>query len=280
MARNEKITPCLWHNGTAEEASHLYCAAFAHAKITARSPFVVEINVSGQNLVLLNGGPKYQPNPSISFYYICETEKEFDMTWHALVKEGKVLMPLDEYPWSKKYGWVDDKFGVSWQVALGKIDDVGQKITPCLMFTGQQCGRAGQALEFYSTIFRNSRTDGILHNSNNNKLVQHAQFSLLGQKFMVMDSDEKHDFTFSEGVSLTVHCATQEEIDYYWGKLTESGEESMCGWLKDKFGVSWQIIPTVLDTIMKDPAKAGKAAQAFMSMRKREIEQIIQATLV
>jgi predicted 3-demethylubiquinone-9 3-methyltransferase (glyoxalase superfamily) len=148
------------------------------------------------------------------------------------------------------------------------------------MFTGQQCGRAGQALEFYSTIFRNSRTDGILHNSNNNKLVQHAQFSLLGQKFMVMDSDEKHDFTFSEGVSLTVHCATQEEIDYYWGKLTESGEESMCGWLKDKFGVSWQIIPTVLDTIMKDPAKAGKAAQAFMSMRKLEIEQIIQATLV
>ena len=82
---------------------------------------------------------------------------------------------------------------------------------------------------------------------------------------MFMDS-KSHNLTFSEGVSLTIHCETQEEIDYYWGMLTESGEESMCGWLKDKFGVSWQVIPTILSKIMSDPNKAGKAAQAFMQM--------------
>ncbi|HYG49787.1 MAG TPA: VOC family protein, partial [Flavobacteriales bacterium] len=84
---------------------------------------------------------------------------------------------------------------------------------------------------------------------------------------------------FSEGVSLTIHCETQDEIDYYWNQFTEDGEESMCGWLKDKFGVSWQVVPVVLDNIMKDPAKAGKAAEAFMTMRKLDIEQIVQATL-
>jgi len=280
MSRKEKITPCLWYNGGAEEAADLYCSVFADAKVTAKSPIVIGINVAGQSITLLDGGPMYQPNSSISFFYICETEKELERIWNAFTKEGSVLMALDQYPWSKKYGWVTDKFGVSWQLSLGKIEEVGQKITPCLMFTGKQCGRAEEALHFYSSLFKNSKTDGVLHNEKNKKLVQHAQFALLGQKFMVMDSDEQHKFNFSEGVSLTIHCETQDEIDFYWNKLTESGQESMCGWLKDKFGVSWQIVPTVLDNIMRDPDKAGKAAKAFMAMRKLDIEQIVQATLV
>jgi predicted 3-demethylubiquinone-9 3-methyltransferase (glyoxalase superfamily) len=279
MNTKEKITPCLWFNGNAEEAADLYVSIFADAKITARSPFVVELQVAGQHITLLDGGPKYQPNPSISFYYICASEKELMAIWEGLTREGKVLMPLDKYPWGEKYGWVHDKYGVSWQVALGKIEDVGQKITPCLMFTGPQCGRAEEALNFYSAVFKNSKTDGILHDPQNTNLVQHAQFALLGQKFMVMDSAENHAFTFSEGISLTIHCETQDEIDYYWEQLTEEGEESMCGWLKDKFGVSWQVIPVILGGIMKDPVKAGKAAEAFMMMRKLDIEQIVSATL-
>jgi predicted 3-demethylubiquinone-9 3-methyltransferase (glyoxalase superfamily) len=279
MSRKEKITPCLWYNGNAPEAAELYCSVFADAKITARSPIVTAISVCGQSITLLDGGPKYQPNPSISFFYICETEEELQRIWSAFTKEGKILMALDKYPWSEKYGWVSDKFGVSWQIALGKIDDVGQKITPALLFTGKQYGRAEEALEFYSAVFKISQTDGILYDPKNKNIVQHAQFTLLGQKFMVMDGPDDHKFNFSEGVSLTIHCETQEEIDHYWNAFTEGGEESMCGWLKDKFGVSWQIVPTVLDKIMSDPAKAGKAAKAFMSMRKLDIEQIVQATL-
>jgi predicted 3-demethylubiquinone-9 3-methyltransferase (glyoxalase superfamily) len=277
--KKEKITPCLWYNGTAEEAASLYCSVFSDAKITARSPFVVALNLSGQSVTLLDGGPMYRPNPSISFFYICETEKELQAAWNAFTKEGTIMMALDTYPWSKKYGWVTDKFGVSWQLSLGGFEDVGQKLTPCLMYAGKQCGRAEEALEFYSKVFKISKTDGILYEQNK-KLVQHAQFSLLGQKFMVMDSAEPHDFNFSEGVSLTIHCERQDEIDYYWNTFTEGGQESMCGWLKDKFGVSWQVIPTVLDSIMKDPQKAGKAAKAFMAMRKLDIEQIVQASLV
>lgn len=279
MKGKEKITPCLWFDGGAEEASTLYCSMFADAKVVARSPFVVELDIAGQHLTLLEGGPIYKPNASISLYIHTESEKEVDLVWKTLTKEGTVVMPLDKYPWSAKYGWVNDKFGVSWQVGLGKMSDVGQKITPCLMFTGKQCGRAEEALNFYAEVFKHAKTDGILYKQDNKKLVEHAQFALMGQKFMVMDSPEKHDFTFTEGVSLTIHCDTQEEIDYYWSRLTESGAESMCGWLRDRFGVSWQVIPTILSEIMKDPVKAGKAAKAFMAMRKLEIEQIVQASM-
>ena len=280
----ENITPCLWYNGQAQEAAALYCSVFTDAKITAQSPIVTAINVSGHSITLLDGGPMYKPNPSISFFYICEKEDELNKIWNAFSKEGTVLMSLDKYPWSEKYGWVNDKFGISWQIALGKISDVGQKITPCLMFTGKQYGRADEAIAHYSSIFKNVKVDGILRYGANELpdqegKVKHAQFALNDQKFMIMESAAPHNFTFTEGISLTIHCETQKEIDYYWEKLTESGAESMCGWLKDKFGVSWQIIPTVLNKIMSDPAKAGKAAQAFMAMRKLNIEQIVQASI-
>jgi predicted 3-demethylubiquinone-9 3-methyltransferase (glyoxalase superfamily) len=281
---DHQITPCLWFDGKAKEAAAFYCANFKDAKIVAQSPIVTSIKVSGQSFTLLDGGPMYKPNPSISFYYTCETEEEIDSIWAAFEKQGQVMMPLDKYPWSEKYGWVGDQFGISWQFSLGKLKDVGQKIVPFLMFTGNQYGRAEEAIEHYSSIFKNTKVDGILRYGSNESpdvegKVKHAQISLDGQKLMFTESAHAHNFSFSEGVSLTVYCDNQEEIDYYWEKLTESGKESMCGWLKDKFGVSWQIIPTMLGKIMSDPAKAGKAAKAFMEMRKFNIEQLVQASM-
>ena len=280
----EKMTPCLWFDGQAKEAAKLYCSVFENAKITAQSPIVTGISVDGQNFTLLDGGPMYKPTPAISFYYICEKEEELNNIWKAFSKEGTVLMPLDKYPWGEKYGWINDKYGISWQLALGNISDVGQKITPCLLFTGKQYGLADEAIAHYSSIFKNVKVDGILRYGANDLpdqegKVKHAQFALNDQKLMIMESAASHNFSFTEGISLIIHCETQKEIDHYWEKLTESGAESMCGWLKDKFGVSWQIIPTVLNKIMSDPAKAGKAAQAFMSMRKLNIEQIVQASI-
>lgn len=280
----KQITPCIWYNNQAKEAASLYCSVFEKSKITAESPYVTEIEASGQKIILLDGGPQYKPNASISFYYNCENEKELELIWNAFAREGKVMMPLDKYPWSDRYGWISDKFGVSWQLALGKTGAAGQKITPSLLFTGEEYGRADEAIQLYSSIFENVEVDGILRFGANEApdvegKVKHAQIAIDGQVFMIAESAGQHNFTFSEGVSFTVYCETQEEIDHYWYKLTENGEESMCGWLKDKFGVSWQIIPTMLGKIMSDPAKAGKAAQAFMSMRKLNIEQIVEASL-
>jgi predicted 3-demethylubiquinone-9 3-methyltransferase (glyoxalase superfamily) len=280
----EQITPCLWFNNRAKEAATFYTTHFEDAKIVSQSPMLSEITVSDQHITLLDGGPMYVPNPSISFFYICETEDEIDRLWEAFTKEGDILMALDKYDWSPKYGWVNDKYGVSWQLSLGKLEEVGQKITPSLMFVGNQYGKAEDAINHYSSIFTNPKIDGILHYGKNEApdiegKVKHAQLGFNGQKFMFMESAHQHNFAFSEGISLVIHCETQEEIDYYWEKLTEDGEESRCGWLKDKFGVSWQVIPNILGKLMNDPNKAGKVVQAFMQMRKFDIDKIVQATL-
>ncbi|MES1223361.1 MAG: VOC family protein, partial [Bacteroidota bacterium] len=220
----EQITPCLWFDGQAKEAAALYCSVFANAKITAQSPIVTGINISEQNITLLDGGPMYKPNPSISFYYICDTEQEFDRIWNAFSKEGTVMMPADKYPWSEKYGWITDKYGISWQLGLGKLSDGSQRITPCLLFTGKQYGRVDEAIAHYSAIFKNPGIDGILRYGPNELpdeegKVKHAQINLNGQKFMLIESAAAHKFTFTEGVSLTINCETQEEIDHYWEKL-------------------------------------------------------------
>ncbi len=280
----ERITPCLWFDQQTEEAGAFYTKHLTNTKIVAQSPVVTEIEVAGQGMTLLNGGPIYQANASISFFYVCDTEEEIERLCTVFSEEGSMLMPLDRYEWAEKYAWLNDRFGISWQFWLGDLKEVGQRLTPSLLFTGKQYGRAEEAIEHYSSIFKKPKQDGILRYGNDEApeqagKVKHAEIWLNGQKFMLTDSMQSPDLTFSEGVSLTIHCETQDEIDYYWEKLTENGEESMCGWLKDKFGVSWQVIPNVLSQIMGDPEKAGKAAQAFREMRKFDIEKLVQASI-
>ena len=276
-----QIYPCLWFNGQAKEAAELYCSAFKNSKITVNTSMVVNFDLAGQKFMGLNGGPMYVPNPSISFFVVCETLEEIEHAWELLLKGGQVLMSLDKYEWSAKYGWLQDMYGISWQLSLGKLEEVGQKITPTLMFANEQAGQAEQAVHFYTSIFDNSSIVGILkYNEDDNDVsgtVKHAQFKLGQQVFMAMDSSIPHQFSFNEGISLVVNCETQEEIDYYWGKLTEGGKADRCGWLKDKYGVSWQIVPAILGNLMSNPEKAPRVMQAFMQMTKFDLATLVNA---
>ena len=278
---NNSIYPCLWFDGQAKEAAAFYCSLFKNSRIVDDTDLVVTFVLSGQKLMGLNGGPQFKINPAISFFVVCETEEETNTLWNSLINEGSVLMPLDKYPWSDKYGWVQDKFGLSWQISMGKFEIVGQKITPSLMFVGLQHGKAEKAINFYTSVFPDSSVIGILHyrpgENDPEGTVKHAQFSLSNFVMMAMDSAFPHGFSFNESISFVVECKTQDEIDYYWHKLTEGGKESMCGWLKDQFGVSWQIIPEVLGELMKDPARSEKVTKAFMQMKKFDIEKLLQA---
>nr|WP_294936673.1 VOC family protein [uncultured Flavobacterium sp.] len=275
------IYPCLWFDFKAKEAADFYCSVFNDTKITDENPIVVVFESSGQKFMCLNGGPEFKSNPSISFFVVCETEAELDKAWNALIKGGSVLMPLDKYEWSEKYGWVQDKFGISWQLSFGKLADVGQKFTPTLMFTEKVHGKAEEAITFYTSIFENSDIRGILRYGENEHdvpgTIKHAQFSLGDNVFMAMDSGIAHGFAFSEGISLVIQCNNQNEIDYYWNKLTEGGQESQCGWLKDKYGVSWQVVPKVLGELMKDPERSQRVVQAFLKMKKFDIETLLEA---
>jgi predicted 3-demethylubiquinone-9 3-methyltransferase (glyoxalase superfamily) len=276
-----QIYPCLWFDGNAKLAAEFYCSIFDNSRIASENPLVVVILSSGQKFMCLNGGPEFKPNPSISFYILCETINEIETAWNKLLNGGNVLMPLDKYDWSEKYGWVQDKFGISWQLAFGKFQDVGQKFTPTLMFTNKQAGRAEEAIGFYTSIFDNSSIVGILkYTADENDVeayVKHAQFKLGQQVFMAMDSSLSHNFIFNEAISLVVECDTQKEIDHNWGKLGMEGVECQCGWLKDKFGVSWQVVPAILEKLMNDPEKAPRVMQAFMKMKKFEIEKLVNA---
>ncbi|MBL7713422.1 MAG: VOC family protein [Chitinophagaceae bacterium] len=137
-------------------------------------------------------------------------------------------------------------------------------IYPCLWFDG----KAKEAAEFYCSVFKNSRI------TQENPMV--VRFELDGIQFMGLNGGPQ--FTFSEAVSYVVECADQQEIDYYWDKLTaDGGQESMCGWLKDKYGFSWQIVPEILGRLMSDPEKGQRVMQAFMKMKKFDIQTLLDA---
>jgi len=153
------------------------------------------------------------------------------------------------------------------------------QITPCLWFENQ----AEEAANFYTTVFKNSKIENIsyygkegfeIHGQKEGSLLA-LNFRINGQLFTALNGGPL--FKFSESVSFQVFCETQEEIDYYWNKLTEGGQESQCGWLKDKYGLSWQIVPAILPELMSDPEKAGRVTNAFLQMKKFDIEKLMQA---
>lgn len=277
---NNNIHPCIWYDGNAKAAAEFYCSVFPGAKITADTPMVVNYELYGQKFMGLNGGPVFKPNASVSFFVISESDDEINTWYQQLSEGGMVMMPLDKYDWSERYAFVQDKFGLSWQIMKTNYSNVNQKITPCFLFVGNSFGKAEAAVKYYAEVFKPSSISGIkLYGENEGPsagTVKHSQFILDGKVFMAMDGYGEHQFAFNEGISFVVECKDQEEIDYFWNTLTlDGGQESQCGWLKDKFGVSWQIIPKNIGALMTDPEKGPKAMQALMQMKKIDIAKLL-----
>jgi predicted 3-demethylubiquinone-9 3-methyltransferase (glyoxalase superfamily) len=253
-----------------------YTGIFPETKITDSNAVVVMLEMSGQKIMLLNGGDMFRPNPSISLMYLTTSQSEVDSLYSKLIENGKALMTLGEYPFSPKYGWVEDRYGVSWQLYTGQAEHIIQKVVPTLMFVGRNNGKAEEAVGFYTSLFPDSRPRGMLRYSGaegeKSGNIQHGEFMLNDYLLMIMDSSYPHPFGFTEGVSLVVLCDDQEEIDRYWfGLIADGGEESMCGWLKDRYGVSWQIVPSMLDRLM---AQSPRVTEELMKMRKLDISRL------
>lgn len=275
---NNNIFPCLWFNGDGKYAANFYCGLF-NGSISADTPVVLNIELFGQKLMFLNAGPQFEKNASISFTILCESEEEVREYWTGLLTKGQILMELKESPWSKKYGWIRDHFGVTWQIILTeKRSD--QKIVPTLMFMHQNNGKAETALEFYTSIFPNSKTGTILRygdevsyeNQKVAEYIQQAYFQIDHYTLFCLDNSYDHPFDFNEGISMVVMTGDQKQTDHLWNSLlSNGGRESMCGWLKDQFGVSWQIVPKKLLELMNDfdqPQKAQKVVETMMGMQK------------
>jgi len=291
----QKITSCLWFVSNAEEAAKFYTSLFTNSKIgkvarydeasskasgqPAGSVLTIEFEIEGHKFLGLNGGPAFKFNPSLSLFVVSKDESEIDNLWKKFSDGGKILMELDKYDWSKKYGWVEDKFGLSWQLILAE-EDIKQKIVPSLLFVDKAFGKAEEAIKFYTSVFKNSKLESVYKFPDNDNAVMYGDFSIEDNLFAAMDGPGEHGFHFNEAISFVVDCENQEEVDYYWNKLTsDGGEESQCGWLKDKYGVSWQIVPQILIDYLydKDTIKAQRVMMAMLQMKKIEIAVLEKA---
>lgn len=269
------LFPCLWFDGKAADAAALYTKAFPDASLVSDNGLTVLWHIGGQQFMGLNGGPQFKPNPSVSFFWHGDTEDELRQVYHVLVEGGSVLMELGAYDFAPLYSWVQDRFGVSWQLMLSP-GRVGPRVVPSFLFTGAYCGRAREALGLWESIFSGTWTPGsAVPGSKSAELLPYGEANLDGRSVVAMDSDFDHAFVFTEGVSMVVTAKDQAEIDYYWAALSEGGEESMCGWLKDRFGISWQVVPAVLGELMGNPQTSERVMKNFLTMKKFEISRLL-----
>ena len=280
----QKITPFLWFNDNLEDAINFYTSIFNDGKITrinrlpdGRTTMGI-FQLAGSDFYALNGGPMFSFTPSVSFFVTCETKEEIDTLWGALSNGGSALMPMSKYPFSEQYGWVKDKFGISWQLNL---TGAKQQVTPFLMFSGALHGQAEEAVNLYGSLFPNSsiiRLERCVGGEPGTEgTVTHEAFKLAGQTFMAMDSNEDHPFSFTPAISFFVNCTTQEEVDFFWDKLSEGGRTDRCGWLSDKYGVSWQIVPQALNEQLADPTRSKRVMDAMLKMNKIIIQDLLDA---
>jgi predicted 3-demethylubiquinone-9 3-methyltransferase (glyoxalase superfamily) len=289
----QKITPHLWFDKEAIEAAKLYVSTFPgskmiHTSVLHNTPSgdteVVSFELAGLEFQAISAGPTFKLNPSVSFHVKCKTKDEVDDYWSRLVDGGQVLVELGEYPFSDRYGWLQDKYGLSWQLFSIGGAEVKQMITPVIMFVGSICGKAEEAVNFWTSVFPESSVSIAQHygageGPDQEGTLKYAAFSLFGQEFGAMDSAYEHQFSFNEAISFIINCKDQDEVDHYWNKLTAVPEAEVCGWLKDKYGLSWQIIPTRMGEMMQsgDQEKVDRVTQAFLSMKKLDVAALEKA---
>jgi predicted 3-demethylubiquinone-9 3-methyltransferase (glyoxalase superfamily) len=235
---------------------------------------IIEAEIAGLHFTLLNAGPYFKFTPAISFSVSCATPEEAKKYWDVLSQGGKVMMEFQEYPFSPMYGWTADKYGLSWQISTVQPGQtITQKIMPSLMFTGAVAGKAEEAMNMYESVFHNADFQVLMRYADGEEpdragSVKYAQMTLDGTTFTAMDSSYEHGFTFNEAISFLIDCDGQQEVDYFWNALiADGGQESQCGWLKDKFGLSWQVVPKQLMELMSKD-KTGKVMKAMLGMKK------------
>lgn len=291
----QKVIPHLWFDGQALEAVELYTSLFEDSRILDIMTIIgtptgdtqmVDFKLTNLTLSAIDGGPYFTFNSSISFMVSCSTKEEVDRLYEKLSPHGKELMPLGEYPFSKWYVWLEDQYGLGWQLML--VEDINEhvRIRPVLLFSDDVCGKAKEAMEYYSSVFNDSSIGFVNYYasgeaSDERAKINYAEVNLGGIQWIFMDHGFGGDTSFNEAVSFIINCENQEEIDYFWDKLSFVPEAEICGWVKDNFHLSWQIVPSNFNDIYKHGTKEEieRVTKAFMSMKKFDLAELERARL-
>ena len=295
----QKIVPNLWFQGNAAEAVGFYEHALPNTHVVGSSNYPTEgllefqkdlagelltavLEIEGYQVLLINAGEEFTPNPAISFLLNFDPSRDENAratlqgVWDRLSPGSTTLMPLDTYSFSEYYGWVQDRYGVSWQLMLTNPEGEPRPfVTPSLMFGGPAQNHAKQAVEYYTGVFGDTKPGAFMPYADQTGpagpgAVMYSDFMLEGQWFSAMDSGVAQDFSFTPGVSLMVNCHDQDEIDRFWEALSTVPEAEQCGWCADQFGVSWQIVPVDIEDLMKQPG----AFERMLTMKKLDIAQL------
>lgn len=291
----QKIVPHLWYDKEAIEAARWYVTLFEDSKIIntglirdtpSGDTETVDFQLAGLRFSAISAGPFFKLNPSVSLMVACSNKEEVDNLYDSLSVNGTDLMPLGEYPFSKRYAWVQDKYGLSWQLMLTDNADVLQKIRPVLLFAGDVCGKAEEAIDYYVSVFKGSGKGFVNYyaegeSEDSRAKINYSEVNIFGKQFVAMDHGYGGDFTFNEAFSFMILCEDQDQIDYYWNKLSIVPEAEQCGWVKDQFGLSWQIVPEMLGDIFKQGTEeeVKRVTEAFLKMKKLDIAAIEKARL-
>ena len=269
---DQLITPAIRCNGTVDEAARFYADVFREGSVVEQVPgLAATVSIHGFRLSLINGGDQDAPNPSLScilnfdplLFGGEEQARAYLDELHERLSTGGVLTELGEYPFSPRYAWVRDRFGMTWRLML--TDPAGEPrpfILPSFMFGGTNHANAEEATEAWIALFDDSRRGALRRYEEGDPMeagtVMFTDFTLRGTWMAAMDSGAFHDFTFTPEISMIVSCRDQEEIDRYWSGLSAVPEAERCGWCVDRWGVSWQVLPHNIAELMADAATREK----------------------
>ena len=298
---SQQIVPNIWCRRNAQQMGEFYSSILpeARAQIASRypstglaefqhgfegEPLTVALHIGEYEIVLINAGDEFRPGPALSFMLNFDpamfgedeaaARAQLGNIWRELADGGTERMPLGEYPFSKRYGWVEDRFGVNWQLMLTNPEGEPRPfVIPALMFNGREHSVAAEATDFYVSLFAgvpggaaaaNRQVYGERTGTAGPESLAFGEFRVGDQWFMASDNGSGVDHAFSCGVSLEVRCAGQYEIDRLWSALSNNAHAEQCGWAEDRFGVAWQIVPDNMDELMQRPG----AFEHLMSMKK------------
>lgn len=302
----------LWFDRCAQDAVEHYTRAFRSVTVERAENYpadpaelpdfqrdlagellALDLRIEDLDFTFINADDTFRPTPSLNLTVNFDPARHTDARAyldrvHAVLMEGgRELMPLDAYPFSPHYAWVEDRFGVSWQLMVTNPDGQPRPfLLPSLSFGGPQQNRAAEAVDYYlqtfTRIFGPDLPSGLGHLYTYGEFggvpdlgpgvespvtaesVIHADFRLAGQWCTAMDPGAGQDFTFTEGVSLIVYAQDQAQIDALWEALSHVPEAEACGWCKDRFGLSWQIVPRTWPELSTRPG----AYQTMMGQKK------------
>lgn len=289
----QKIVTHLWFDTQALEAAELYVSLFHNSKILNTAMLydtpsgdtqTVNFQLAGFEFSAISAGPYFVFNSSISLMVACETKEEVDRLYHTLIVDGSVLMPLGTYDFSGWYAWISDRYGLNWQIMLVENIDEHKKIRPCLLFGMEECGKTQEAIAYYASVFSDSKVGYINRYPEGaakdiRAKINYAELELFDLEMVMMDHGYGGDATFNEAISFMIRCEDQKEIDYYWDKLSFFPEAEACGWVKDQFGISWQIIPKAMAELLSNGTEQEleSVTKAFLKMKKFDIAALEKA---